>query len=250
MGPMLFLPYAAEMASKVARDAASVLEIACGTGLATEALRNALPQLATVTATDLNESMLGMARSKAIPGVKWLQADALELPFPDCSFDAVVCQFGLMFFPDKDQAAREALRVLKPGGEWIFSVWCGIHENPIAEEASSLCCSFYESDPPAFFSVPFGYSDPIEIQRLVCDAGFRDWKLEKVALRGTSPSGEDAAIGLLEGNPIILSILDKGPEKLEPMKKALARTIEERFGKQPTFELKALVCTAQKARAV
>src|SRR5438093_11320004 len=123
LGPMLFQPYAENLASRlqVAKND-SVLELACGTGILTRVLRTRLPSTAELIATDLNEPMFRRAAAKfrKDEAVQWLQTDACSLPFGDPSFDAVVCQFGIMFVPDKSLAAREAPRVQNPARRTLF----------------------------------------------------------------------------------------------------------------------------------
>src|SRR5262249_49704927 len=133
LGPFLFAPYARDVAARAAALAPRrLLETAAGTGIVTRALAQALPETTTITATDLNQAMVDYAAAQTrAPNLTWGQADALALPFADGSFDAVVCQFGVMFFPDKRAGFREALRVLRPGGHFLFSVWDRIEENEI-----------------------------------------------------------------------------------------------------------------------
>ena len=110
-----------------------LLETACGTGILTRALAARLPEAVAITATDLNEPMLDFARLQPSGGrVAWRQADAQALPFSDGTFDAVVCQFGVMFFPDKQRAYREVFRLLKPGGRFLFSVWDRLETNDLS----------------------------------------------------------------------------------------------------------------------
>jgi len=134
LGPMFFGPYARDLATRVARHAPeSVLEIACGTGIVTIRLADALPD-AAIVATDLNQPMIDFARGvvPAHPQLSWQQADACALPFPDGVFDAVVMQFGIMFVPDKLLALQEARRVLRAGGRMHFNVWDRVEANPSA----------------------------------------------------------------------------------------------------------------------
>ena len=128
--PMLFEPYALDLAQRTgALRPRHILETAAGTGVVTDAIIRKLPDI-EVTATDLNQGMLDVAAARIkSPCVKFRQADAQSLPFPDASFDAVVCQFGVMFFPDRITAYREARRVLKPGGRFLFNVWNRIEEH-------------------------------------------------------------------------------------------------------------------------
>ena len=167
LGPILFQPYAEDLAARlqVAKNG-SVLELACGTGILTRVLRTHLPSTVKLTATDLNEPMFRHAAAKfrKDEAVQWLQADACSLPFGDRMFDAVVCQFGIMFVPDKALAAREARRVLKPGGLFLFNVWDAMEHNELGQLAHQTIASYFDKDPPAFYEVPFSYHDQDEIK--------------------------------------------------------------------------------------
>jgi ubiquinone/menaquinone biosynthesis C-methylase UbiE len=137
--PLIFEPYAADLVNRLRATTLSlVLEIAAGTGVVTRALASALPESATIVATDLNQAMLDQASVVGTKrAVEWRQADAMQLPFPDATFDAVACQFGVMFFPDKPKAFSEARRVLKPGGIFIFNVWDRIEDNEFAHTVTT-----------------------------------------------------------------------------------------------------------------
>jgi SAM-dependent methyltransferase len=116
-------------------------------------LASALPESVSIVATDLNQAMLdqasvvGMTRT-----VEWRKADAMQLPFRDGTFDAVVCQFGVMFFPEKSKAFSEARRVLRPGGVFIFNVWDRITENEFADTVTTTLASLFPNDPPRFLA--------------------------------------------------------------------------------------------------
>jgi ubiquinone/menaquinone biosynthesis C-methylase UbiE len=130
--PLIFESYALDLAGRLAEAGPrDVLETAAGTGVLTRALAARLPGEARIVATDLNQPMLdrATARQPSDGRIAWRQADALALPFPDEGFDAVACQFGAMFFPDKVRGYEEARRVLKPGGRFLFNVWDRISEN-------------------------------------------------------------------------------------------------------------------------
>ena len=107
--PLLFEPYAADLANRlVSRSLSRVLEVAAGTGVVTRALASALPNTVSIVATDLNQAMLDQAAAIGTSRpVEWRQADAMQLPFDDGTFDAVVCQFGVMFFPAEPQRVRK-----------------------------------------------------------------------------------------------------------------------------------------------
>src|SRR5262245_54795147 len=146
LGPLLFHGYADDLAARLpVSPGMRVLEVACGTGILTERLVRRLGGRGTVVATDLNEAMIAHAQRRipACPGLEWRQADGMRLPFPDGSFDAVVCQFGLMFFPDKSTGVREAYRVLRPGGTYLFNVWDRIERNVVTRIAHETIATFF-----------------------------------------------------------------------------------------------------------
>jgi ubiquinone/menaquinone biosynthesis C-methylase UbiE len=160
--PLIFEPYAADLASRLSsRSLSSLLEIAAGTGVVTRALASVLPASVAIVATDLNQAMLDQASATGTTRtVEWRRADALHLPFPDGTFDAVVCQFGVMFFPEKSEAFAEARRVLTPGGVLIFNVWDRIEENEFADTVTAALESVFPEDPPRFMArTPHGYHD-------------------------------------------------------------------------------------------
>ena len=178
LGPFLFEPYAQDLVRRLdAKEGARVLEIACGTGIVTRRLREHLPPASALVATDLNPPMLEIARRKlgAVKGIDWRQADACALPFPDASFDAAVCQFGLMFVPDKPAACREARRVLVKGGTFLLSTWGALAQNPVGRIAYETVASFFPADPPDFYTVPFGLHQPEVVRGFLAAGGFTAW---------------------------------------------------------------------------
>lgn len=162
LGPHIFHDYAEDLARRAAEaNPAAVLELAAGTGILTRKLRDSLAPATRLVATDLNPPMLDVAKRKFSRGenVEFKPADAMALPFADGAFDVVVCQFGVMFFPDKQTAFREAVRVLRARGRYLFNVWGGMPENPFSEVAHTVVAEFFPDDPPGFYKVPFGYSE-------------------------------------------------------------------------------------------
>jgi ubiquinone/menaquinone biosynthesis C-methylase UbiE len=249
LGPLLFEPYALDITERVrVSDHGSVLETACGTGIVSCRLRNSLPKEARLIATDLNQAMLDYAARKFGPddAVEFKQVDATSLPFDDATFEAVVCQFGLMFFPDKLAALREAHRVLAPGGLLVFNVWDAIENNKAQQITHETIASFFESDPPSFYAVPFGFHDESVIADHLAAAGFDAHDLSVVPKTGTSPSAADAAKGLVEGNPVIVEIDQRGGS-VQAIEAALADAIAMKCGDNPVrIKLQALVCSARK----
>jgi ubiquinone/menaquinone biosynthesis C-methylase UbiE len=237
LGALLFEPHAADIAARVANGRPRrVLEIAAGTGIVSRQLLKTLPMEASLTVTDLNAPMLEYARSKSAAHgrkVEWRQADAQDLPFPDESFDTVVCQFGVMFFPDRRRGLLEFNRVLETGGALIFSVWDSFDSNPVQSIAHSTIGSFFQEDPPDFYEVPCGMGKTADLRRLTEDAGFKEITIETVALLGSSTSPRSAAQGLVKGNPVINAIRERGTADIDEIVLALARALEKRFGAGP-----------------
>jgi ubiquinone/menaquinone biosynthesis C-methylase UbiE len=233
LGPLLFQPYAEDLAARLqVEENSSILELACGTGILTRALRAKLPSTVKVIATDLNEPMFQNAAGKFAEGeaVQWLQADACSLPFGDRVFEAVVCQFGIMFVPDKALCAREAHRVLKPGGLFLFNVWDAMEYNELGQVTHQTIASYFEKDPPAFYEIPFGYHDRYEIKRMLEEAGFREVHTEVVPKVSGASRAEDAATGLVQGNPVAVAITERDPSLLPVITQAVADAIKSRFG--------------------
>jgi ubiquinone/menaquinone biosynthesis C-methylase UbiE len=236
LGPLIFEPYARDLANRLSvLEAGRVLETAAGTGVVTRALLGALPASVTVVGTDLNQPMLDHAAEQvSSPRVTWQKADAQALPFPDGTFDAVVCQFGAMFLPDKQQAYREARRVLKPGGHFIFSVWDKLEYNEFADLATATVADMFPDDPPRFLArVPHGYHDKAAIIAQVRSAGFLNVAAETLTRRSVAPSCRDPAIGYCQGTPLRNEIEARDAGRLVEATKAAAARIAARFGNGP-----------------
>jgi SAM-dependent methyltransferase len=249
LGPILFEPYAADLARRAAATKpANVLEIASGTGVSTVALRAALPQATRIVATDLNESMLDIAKDKlaSAVNVEFREANAQELPFADAAFDLVAVQFGVMFFPDKPAAYAEAKRVLKPGGTFLFNVWGEMGANPCAEIAHADVLKFFPKDPPQFYLTPFGYADTARVRADLRAGGFSDVRDEIVRFEQAVSDWRHFAKGLVYGNPMIVDI-KASTVNPDDMVDAIAAELETRFGKTPaTMPLEARVYSAKK----
>lgn len=236
LGPALFEPFAADIARRIAgRSITRVLEIAAGTGIVTRALRRALSHDIEIVATDLNPSMLSIAREFGpLENVRWLAADAADLPFERGEFDLVVCQFGLMFVPDKDRCASEVRRVLAPGGTFVFNVWDALEHNPVGIAIKETVDALYPMDPPRFFERgPYGYHDVETIRELLVRARFADVAFESIDARCHCPSARDLAIGMCEGSPLYNEIVERNPAGVAPLCDAVALAFGERFGFSP-----------------
>jgi SAM-dependent methyltransferase len=247
LGPFLFERYADDLAARLpVREGARVLEVACGTGILSERLRQRLPESATLVATDLNEPMIDVARAKlGDAAIEWRTADAAALPFSDASFDAVAFQFGLMFVPDKAAAFGEARRVLADGGTLLASVWYSREENPHTLAIQEALVELFPADPPGFLETPHGFHDSAVIERLAREAGFSEVTLERVAMTGTADSAESVATGFARGSPLYSEVMERGAD-MDVVVATLTAALERLGGARPfSAPLAALVLTAR-----
>jgi len=187
-----------------------------------------------LVATDLNPGMLAFAQAKfrANKNLVWQEADAGTLPFPGSSFDAIVCQFGLMFVPDKESAMCESYRVLNAEGVFLFNVWDSIERNPIGRIAHQTIASFFDRDPPNFYELPFGFYEADRIRALLQRAGFKSIEASLVTLPCRSSSAADLAIGLVRGNPVSTAIEERGVD-VDKVIRAVSQKIAEDCGSAP-----------------
>jgi SAM-dependent methyltransferase len=233
--PLIFEPYAADLVNRLkSRTLSRVLEIAAGTGVVTRALASALPESVSIVATDLNQAMLDQASSVgAKRTVEWRQADAMQLPFGDGTFDAVVCQFGVMFFPEKSKAFSEARRVLRPGGVFIFNAWDRIEENEFADIVTTALESLFPDDPPRFLArTPHGYHDHRVIERDLADGGFiASPRIDTVAARSRAASARIPAMAYCQGTPLRNEIETRDASRLGEATDVAAEAIAKRFGR-------------------
>lgn len=248
MGPHLFVDYAADLTRRVAAaNPARVLEIAAGTGIVTRMLRDALPAGSRLVASDLNPPMLEVARQKFTDGenVEFQHANATALPFSDGVFDAVVCQFGVMFFPDKDKAYREAFRVLAAGGRYHFNVWDSFDFNPFARIVHETVGRFFGADMPRFYTIPFGYHRIDPIKASLVDAGFADISMHVRRIDQKIPNARWFAEGLILGNPIVEEICARGVADPTELIDAVTAELRREFGQCPgRMPLQAIVFEA------
>ena len=234
MVPLIFAPYATDLAALLpSRNPGAVLEVAAGTGVATRAMALQLPTTTRIVATDLNQPMLDKAASIGTARrVEWRVCDAMHLPFESGSFDAVVCQFGAMFFPDKPRAVAEARRVLRPGGMLALAVWDRIEENDFACVVTAALATIFPHDPPRFMArTPHGYHDPAVIARDVASAGFEATPaIVTVAHRSRAATADMAALAYCQGTPLRNEIEARDASRLAEATEVAARAIARAFG--------------------
>jgi len=202
LGPAVFAPFAVDLAARAARrEPTRMLEIAAGTGVLTRELIRALPA-AELTATDLNAAMVELG-SQRVPSARWEQADAARLPYPDEHFDLVVCQFGVMFFPDKPVAFAEVRRILRPGGRFVFNTWGSVDTHGFAAALVAGLERAFPGDAPSFLvAVPHGYADPARVMSDLAAGGLEHVSADQVILEGHTASVTDVAAGFCTGTPL------------------------------------------------
>jgi ubiquinone/menaquinone biosynthesis C-methylase UbiE len=249
MVPLIFEPYAADMAQRAASlSPGAVLETAAGSGVVTRALAPRLPPGASYVVTDLNQPMLDYAASRQAPDrrIQWRQADALALPFGNAAFDLVCCQFGAMFFPDRISGYREARRVLRPGGHFLFSVWDRIEENVFADDVTNALARFFPSDPPRFLArTPHGYHDTALIRRELEDAGFSHMAVETRTEQSRASSPRIPAVAYCQGTLLRNEIEAREAGKLEAATRYAAAAIADKHGAgEVAAKIQAHVITA------
>ena len=247
--PLIFGAFATDIAKRVAGPSPkAVLETATGSGVVTRALAPRLAPDASYTATDLNQPMLDHAQTRqgSDARITWRRADAQDLPFDDASYDAVVCQFGVMFFPDRVAGYAEARRVLKPGGRFLFSVWDDIESNEFADVVTEAAATIFPDDPPRFLPrTPHGYHDIALIRRELSEGGFSRVSIDTREEISSAPSPRHAAVAYCEGTPLRNEIETRDAALLGHVTDQATQAIAARFGDGPVAgKIRAHVVTA------
>jgi SAM-dependent methyltransferase len=247
LGSVLFEPYAIDLASRVADlSAGAVLEMACGTGILTQQLRIRLKPSVALTATDINPGMLDYAQKKLkqLKRIDWKQTDIANLTFPDASFNVVICQFGLMFVPDRNRAFQEMRRVLVNGGMLAVSVWDRMEANPWGVAVHKTIGTLFPDNPPQFFKVPFSLADVDVLRTLLHANGFDQITIQRVSMGCRSNAARSLAIGMIEGAPILAEIQERGGSS-GPIVDAVANAFGQLGGDSPfQTTMQAIVVTA------
>src|SRR5262245_18890501 len=190
--PSLFAPWASFLVqSAPVQPSERVLDLACGTGIVARYVAPRVGSLGTVIGLDLNPDMLSVAQAAADRdglAIGWRAGPAEQLPFPDGSFDLIVCQFGLMFFTDRHKALTEMHRVLNMGGRIVVSVWQGLDQHPFYQALHEVSRHHLgKSSVQAVFSL----GDCDVLRHLLTDAGFQQVEIEPASITARYSNPEE-----------------------------------------------------------
>lgn len=247
--PVLFDHYAQHLAAYVSvMRPERLLEIGCGTGIATRRVADAIPEHAEYVVTDLIPDMLDFAKAHTHTArpLSWQLADVTALPFKDNRFDLIISQLSVMFF-DRPKAFREVCRVLQPGGSFIFSAWDKPVHIPLLQLVLDAVEQHLPPETTAFYRLLFAYNDLNLIESETEQAGFSGLRIEKVKRTGYSPTSRHIAKGLIYGGPMITTINEINPALAEPIVASIDKNIAGTYGEKDLhFPLQALVVTAVK----
>jgi len=248
LGPLIFSQYAKDLANRITLPpGTTLLETAAGTGMATRQLRDTIAQDVRIVATDLSLDMLNIAKGKFSDkdNINFQTANATKLPFEDASFAAIVCQFSMMFFPDKLRSLQEAARVLKPGGKFYFNVWDSFEHNHLVRAVNHTLCQSQLGNPVDFFKIPYGFHQIDVIKNLLFCAGFTDIEISVLPKTSSAPTARDVAIGFIMGTPARQQIEQTSPDSLAKIVDEVEQAIGKEFGdKSIQAKMQAMVFTA------
>lgn len=250
LGPLLVEGYAADLARRVSVPrGGAVLEIAAGTGVATRLLRKSLHKDVRLVVTDLSAPLLQIARTKfrSRTNIEFQVADVNQLAFANASFDAVVCQFSLMFFPDKSAVVQEAARVLKPGGTFIFSLWDSYEHNDLVRTIHDTLINLFPKNPPSFFDTPYGYYQLDEVKTLLANTGFGEMEISILPRLSQAETPRQVALGYILGTPVCSEIAERGGLGVDEVVNLVEQVIGDTYGQTSAHaKMQALIFKAHR----
>lgn len=249
LGPVLFEPYGQYLASQIETTGlSSVAELACGTGRVSRHVSRVLPANAKFWATDISSDMLDIAKGRTDNDkIHYRTEDIQNLSFADNSFDLVICQFGMMFLPDKQRGFNEISRILKPGGKLMCFTWDSTTHNPMFKLLiNDLMLPYFEGENTDRFFVPFSLYDQQQLATWLEKAGFSTIKTETIRLNSGQATLEQIETGFYLLHPLGKAVRDKDPAAFEVLRKKFRQEIEKRYGLTVSFPMSALLTIAIK----
>jgi len=225
------------------------VEVSCGRGGVTRKSVIHLNTGGKVIADDLNADMLTVAKTKVNDErINWQVADAQQLHFSDNSFDHLVCQFGVMFFPDKPKAMAEAYRVLQPGGRYLFNVWDSLENNPRSAIIKDVMENIMGDEAPDFLRKgPYSWYDTNEISSLLKLTGFTEVNMKLVFKTAYYESPHDLITGFVKGSPLGGYLAEQTEELRSKITEALVHKVKSDFGEgRLESPMQAIICDCRK----
>lgn len=226
--PAMFGPWGEDLVGLAApRPGERVLDVACGTGVVTRlAARQAGP--GQVTGLDISSAMLEMARAQPseVP-VSWREGSVLELPFADATFDVVLCQQGVQFFPDRAAGLREMARVLAPGGRLVLAAWSPIERSPGFDALAAALDRHVSAAAAAAARSPYSLSDAGELRGLLAAAGLADVAVDARTRLVRFGSPADLVGQYVRSSPIAAVLGDVPDATLEPVARDVAAALAD-----------------------
>lgn len=222
-------PFATALVDRTSvRAGVAVLDVACGTGFVAQAVADRVAPEDRVVGIDVNAGMLAVATRRSRPGAsfEWHKASADQLPLPDDTFDVVLCQQGMQFFPDLDAALIEMGRVLRPGGRLAGTVWAGMDQSPFMQAQYLVSCDILGADAVAPFLGAFGL-DANRLRQAATGAGLIDVTVEELEAAVTLPELPQYAVDQLRAVPWGEEIAGHGPGALEKAAEAITARLRE-----------------------
>ena len=249
MVPAIFGPWAADLvALATPQPGERVLDVACGTGVVARLAAQCVGPSGTVVGLDLNPGMLAVARTAPFPHgaqIEWREGNVSALPLPDWTFDLVLCQQGLQFFPDRPGALREMRRVLGPRGRMALSVWRPMQHSPGFAALATALGRTIASEAASIMQGPFSLGGADDLRTLITSAGFRDVVLQAASKALRFPSPEEFVGRYVAATPLAAVVAKVSDDARAALIAEVSAALKSSVGPQGlTFPIEAHLALA------